>query len=92
MTVSIHGPAEVEHPGEEPPRRPPPGQGGLVLLGLTIGILLMSIQLWLLTLAFELYLSGKRGETLLAAVISGLVFAGGLAMIRLLDRRPRVKD
>ncbi|MBX6721954.1 MAG: hypothetical protein IRY92_01750 [Dactylosporangium sp.] len=90
--IRIHGPAELEHPGEEPPRRPPPGQGGLVMLGLAVGMLLMSIQLWLLTLAFELYLSGKRGETVIAAVISGLVFVGGLVMLRLLDRRPRVKD
>lgn len=70
-------------------RRPPPGQGVIVGLGLALGILLMTIQLWLLTLAFDLYLSGQRGETVIAAVISGLVFLGGLAMLRLLDRGPR---
>jgi hypothetical protein len=70
-------------------QRPPPGQSVLVGLGLALGILLMSVQLWLLTLAFDLYLSGERGRTVIAAVISGLVFLGGLAMLRLLDRGPR---
>jgi hypothetical protein len=42
------------------PSGPPPGQGGLVMLGLSIGILLMGVQLWLLTLAFNLYLRGER--------------------------------
>jgi hypothetical protein len=90
--IQMHGSGEREHLAESPPRRPPPGQGGLVMLGLALGILLMGIQLWLLTLAFELYLSGEREETLIAAVISGLVFLGGLAMMRLLDRRPHVRD
>ena len=70
-------------------RRPPPGQGVIVGLGLALGVLLMTVQLWLLTLSFDLYLSGQRGETVIAAVISGLVFLGGLAMLRVLDRRPR---
>lgn len=69
-------------------RHPTIGQTGVVMLGLTIGILLMSLQLWLLTLAFDLYkLDNDRG-TLLVAIFSGLVFLGGLAMLRLLDRRP----
>jgi hypothetical protein len=64
------------------------GQATLALLGLMIGILLMGIQLWLLTLAFDLYLEGKRSETLIAAIISGLVFLGGLLMLRYLNRSP----
>jgi hypothetical protein len=64
------------------------GQATLALLGLMIGILLMGIQLWLLTLAFDLYLEGKRSETLIAAIISGLVFLGGLLMLRYLHRSP----
>jgi hypothetical protein len=74
---------------DEPEQRPPPGEGGIVLLGLSIGILLMSLQLWLLTLAFDLYLSDEDTDTLIAAVLSGLVFLGGLLMLRLLDRGPR---
>lgn len=66
-----------------------PGEGGVVLLGLAIGILMMGIQLWLLTLAFDLYLSGERGDTVLVAVCSGLLFIGGLVMLRILDRSTR---
>lgn len=69
--------------------RPAPGQNGLVMLGLSIGILFMSIQLWLLTLAFNLYLSGARGRTLIAAAVSGGIFAGGCAMLWVLRRAGR---
>lgn len=68
---------------------PPAGQGPLVMLALAIGILLMTVQLWLLTLALNLYLSGVREGTLIAAVISGLIFLGGLLVLRLLWQRPR---
>ncbi|MGI8483762.1 MAG: DUF6755 family protein [Thermomicrobiales bacterium] len=73
---------------EDSENRPRPGESALVTLGLVIGILFMTIQLWLLTVAFDLYLAGQRGETVRAAVISGLVFVGGLLMLRVLDRRP----
>lgn len=69
--------------------RPAPGQHGLVMLGLSVGILLMSVQLWLLTLAFNLYLSGERGGTLIAAIASGGIFAGGLGMVWMLRRSAR---
>lgn len=72
-----------------PERRPPPGQAGLALLGLAIGILLISIQLWLLTLAFDLYKYDEDTDAILAATASGLVFLGGLTMLHILDRRPR---
>ena len=69
----------------------PPGQAGLIMAGLTIGLLMMSIQLWLLTIALELYLAGEGDRVWLVAVISGMIFAGGLLMLRLLRRRPRVR-
>jgi hypothetical protein len=72
-----------------PERRPPPGQAGLAMLGLSIGIMLMGIQLWLLTLAFDLYMLDEDTDAILATAFSGLVFLGGLAMLRLLDRRPQ---
>ena len=76
------------NPDEDLERRSP-GQPAIVGLGLAIGILLMSMQLWLLTLAFDLYLSDEPGEIVILAVFSGLVFMGGLLMLRLLDRKPR---
>jgi type IV secretory pathway TrbD component len=64
---------------------------GLVMAGLTIGILLMGIQLWLLTIALELYLAGHGERVWLVALISGAIFAGGLFMLRLLRRRPQIR-
>ncbi len=70
-------------------RRPPPGQVAVVMMSLVIGMLLMGIQLWLLTVALDLYLAGKGGFLWLMGVISGLVFLGGLLILRVLERRPR---
>ncbi len=84
--MRMHGRAQTRE--EEHLQRPLPGESALVTLGLAIGILFMTIQLWLLTLAFDLYLSGERGETIRVAIISGLVFLLGLVMLRLLNRRP----
>ncbi len=70
---------------------PPPGQMGLVLAGLLIGILLMSIQLWLLTIALDLYLGGAGRSVWQIALVSGTIFLGGLVMLRVLRRRPWVQ-
>ena len=70
---------------------PPPGQMALVMTGLAIGILLMGIQLWLLTIALELYLAGEGHQVWLTALVSGAIFGGGLLMLWLLRRRPRVR-
>ena len=70
-------------------KRPAPGQSGLVMLGLSVGILLMSVQLWLLTLAVNLYLAGDPGGTLIAAIVSGGIFLGGLLMLWILRRSAR---
>jgi len=71
-------------------RPPPPGQGPVILAALAIGVTLMAIQLWLLTVALDLYLAGTGGEVWQLAVASGLIFLGGLAMLWLLHRRPSV--
>lgn len=39
-------------------RRPSPGRVAVVLTGLALGVLLMGIQLWLLTIALDRYLAG----------------------------------
>ncbi len=69
-------------------RKPSPGQVAVVLTALVIGILLMAIQLWLLTIALELYLAERGAFLWLMAVISGLVFLGGLLMLHMLNRHP----
>lgn len=72
----------------DPEQRPLPGRAAVAFLGLMLGLVLMAIQLWLLTLAFDFYLSGDRNKTILVAVISGVIFLGGLAILWFLDRRP----
>jgi hypothetical protein len=91
MTLPAERPAYVgeQRPDEAVDQPPPPGQMPLVMTGLAIGLLLMAIQLWLLTIALELYLGGEGGVIWQIALISGVIFLGGLAMLRLLRRRPR---
>jgi hypothetical protein len=72
-------------------RPPPPGQQALLLAALLIGFLLMGIQLWLLTVALDLYLAGEGRDVWRIAAASGVVFLGGLLALRLLGRRPRVR-
>ncbi len=68
-----------------------PGQMPLVTAALAIGVLLMAIQLWLLTIALDLFLAGKGGQVWQLALISGAIFAGGLLMLWLLRRRPHLR-
>jgi hypothetical protein len=72
---------------DNPARATPPGLSAMVLAGLVIGILLLGIQLWLLTIALDLYLDGSGGGIWLLALFSGLVFVGGLLVLRWLGRR-----
>jgi hypothetical protein len=72
-------------------RKPPPGQIAVVLTGLSLGILLLGIQLWLLTIALDRYLAGQNSFSWLLAVISGLIFLGGLLVLYLLARHPHVR-
>ncbi len=75
----------------KPYYRRPAGQGVIALFGLVVGLVLMGLQIWLLTLAFDLYLSGDRNGTLLTAVFSGLVFLGGLLMLWIVNREHDVR-
>jgi hypothetical protein len=70
--------------------RPPPGQAPIVAAGLAIGILLLGVQLWLLTVALDLYLAGRGDLVWSLALVSGLIFLGGLVVLWILRRRPRV--
>lgn len=80
-----------KRPDEAVDQPPPPGQMAIVLAGLAIGLLLMGIQLWLLTIALELYLAVQGSQVWQLALISGLIFLGGLMMLRVLRRRPRMR-
>jgi hypothetical protein len=78
-----------KRPDELVAARPRPGQGPIVGAALAIGVLLMGIQLWLLTVALDLYLAGKATQVWGIAAVSGLIFLGGLVVLWVLGRRPR---
>ncbi|MCC7104027.1 MAG: hypothetical protein IT307_02695 [Chloroflexi bacterium] len=82
-------PGDAGARGDDP--TPPPGQLALVLAALLLGVLLMGLQLWLLTVALELYLSGAGRQGWLLALVSGLIFGGGLLTLRVLSRPSPVR-
>lgn len=86
-------PAHVgrKRPDELVDTPPLPGQMALVMAGLVIGVIMMGVQLWLLTVALELYLGGQGGQVWQLALVSGAIFLGGLWMLWLLRRRPQVR-
>lgn len=72
------------------PDSPVPGREALLLASLAIGVVLLAVQLWLLTVALELYLAGHGDEVWVLGLFSGLVFLGGLVAVWLLSRSPRL--
>lgn len=64
----------------------PPGRRAMLLAAVTVGIIMLGIQLWLLTVALDLYLAGAGSEVWTLAAFSGVVFLGGLGALRLLER------
>lgn len=64
-----------------------PGLQALLLAALAIGILMLSLQLWLLTVALDLFLAGRGGEVWSLSFVSGLIFVGGFVALRLLSGR-----
>jgi hypothetical protein len=80
--------SHTARPAEAPPL---PGQAPVVAAALAIGILLLGVQLWILTVTLDLFLSGRGGQLWLLAAVSGLIFGGGLAVLWVLRRRPRVR-
>jgi hypothetical protein len=67
-----------------------PGRAAVLLAALLVGLLLMGMQLWLLTVALDLYLGGQGRQIWLLALVSGLIFVGGVVMLAVLGRRPRL--
>jgi hypothetical protein len=67
-----------------------PGRRAMVLAAVLIGLLLLGVQLWLLTVAVDLYLGGDAGDAWTLAAVSGIVFGGGVLAYRLLGRQPHL--
>lgn len=81
-TVLSETTGETEH-------TPPSGLVAIVTAGFVIGILLMGIQLWLLTLALDFYLSGHTDGSWGILLVSGCIFLGGLFILKVLARETR---
>lgn len=87
-------PLRTRTPGfREQPKRaiPPPGEAGLVGAALMVGILLLALQLWILTVTLEEFQRHNDQRTYILAGMSALIFAGGLAVRWLLKRTPSIR-
>lgn len=91
MSPRPEGPPPPWARGHEERLTPLPGQGPVELVALVIGLLLLGCQLWLLTVALDLFLAGQGRRIGLIALVSGAIAAGGVAMWVLLNRRPKVQ-
>ncbi len=94
MTAERKAPAEyagARRADESVGARPRPGQMPLVTMAGAIGVILMGIQLWLLTVALDLFLSGKGDQVWQLALVSAAIFLGGLFMLWLLHRHPTLR-
>lgn len=80
-------------PNSEQRRRaaPAPGEASLVSAALAVGILLMGLQLWILTVALEEFQRHNETRIYLLAGISALIFGGGVAIRWLLKRTPSIR-
>jgi hypothetical protein len=70
----------------------PPGEGVLLSAAVAMGILLMGMQLWILTVALEQFERHHYREVYALTGFSALIFAGGVAILWMLRRTPRVRS
>lgn len=59
---------------------------------ITLIVVLLIVQMWLLSATLAAYLAGHRGAVVPAAIVSGLIFAGCAALyafVEGIDRRAR---
>jgi len=63
-------------------REPSKQRRGLVAIegAMALTVILLIVQIWLLSATLETYLAGHTGAVLPAAIFSGLIFSGCLAL------------
>ena len=75
------------------PNTPVQGRGLTAIDGvITLIVILLIVQIWLLSATLAAYLAGHRGSVLPAAVVSGLIFAGCAGLywfVEGIDKRAR---
>ena len=57
---------------------------------ITLIVILLIVQIWLLSATLAAFLAGHTGAVLPAAVVSGLIFAGCVALYAFVERLDRV--
>lgn len=68
------------------PMRPGRWQAPLVMAALMVGVILMAVQLWVLTVALDFLLGGMGHSVWQLTAVSGAIFAGGLGMLAVLRK------
>lgn len=82
--VATYVEPHVQGPRED---RATPGHRAIVLMLVALGGLLLGLQLWLLSAVHDLFLAGEGRFLWAAFLISGLIFLGGVAALRVLGRQ-----
>jgi hypothetical protein len=59
--------------------------------GIAIGVLMLGLQLWVLTVALDMYLAGQGRRIWHLALLSAVVFLGGMLLLRVLRSAPRLR-
>ena len=77
----------------DPAKLPPRAKGLNAITGaMSLIVILLIVQIWLLTATLDSYLGGRREAAWPAAVISGLLFAGCVGLyvfVERIDRKAR---
>lgn len=77
----------VKPPVLPPQLTPAPGRRAIIVAAVLLGALILALQLWLLTIALDLYLAGEGRDVWQLALLSGIFFTGGVFAL-LLTRQP----
>ncbi len=74
----------------DPAKLPPRSRGLNAITGaMSLVVVLLMVQIWLLTATLDSYLAGRRGAVLPAAIISAAIFAGCFGLYLFIDRIDR---
>jgi hypothetical protein len=81
----------ADRPAPDVPPLPPSRtwEAPVLTAALALGLVLMAIQLWILTVALDLLLGGGDAPLWRLALASGAVFGGGLLVLKVLRAPPR---
>ncbi len=82
-------PAEMPETEADRPQRP--GRQALLLAAATIGLVMLALQLWFLTIALDLFYLREQSGAWALAVLSGLVYVGGLLALGMFEKSRRVR-